>query len=63
MTRRVMLCLLVALVCTGAMGKKKSVRQQVWPDGTPISEWFSDTTRVDLSALKRYVVTDYGVDG
>ena len=45
------------------MGKQKKVKQELWPDGTPIPAWFSDTTRVDISGLKRYVVTDYGVDG
>lgn len=54
---------MLALACLTAMGKKKVQKQQLWPDGTPVSEWFSDTTRVDLSGLKRYVVTDYGVDG
>ena len=34
----------------------------IWPDGSPISSWFSDTTRVNPSALgRRYVVTKYGV--
>ena len=32
-----------------------------WPDGTPISSWFSDISRVNISHLKRYVITDYGV--
>ncbi len=37
-------------------------RQQMWSDGTYMDKWFSDTTRVDMSALgKKYVVTDYGV--
>jgi polygalacturonase len=34
----------------------------VWPDGTPIDTWFSNTEKVDVSALgKSYVITDYGV--
>ena len=34
----------------------------LWPDGTPISEWFADTTRLDpLQLGRQYVVTDYGV--
>ena len=33
----------------------------LWPDGTPISEWFSDISRVDLSLLKHYIITDYNV--
>ena len=42
--------------------KKKTVKQGLWPDGTEIAAWFQDTTRVDLSGLRHYVVTDYGVD-
>jgi len=37
-------------------------KTELWPDGTEIPAWFADTTRVDISGLKRYVVTDYGVD-
>ena len=55
--------LALALMCTVGTAKKKTVQQDLWPDGTPVSEWFKDTTRVDLSGLKHYVVTDYGVDG
>lgn len=41
---------------------KKKVQPQLWPDGTPISEWFNDTSRVDISTLgKQYVITDFGV--
>ena len=60
---RLITCLVLALVCTTGIAKKKVATPELWPDGTPISEWFKDTTRVDLSGLKRYVVTDYGVDG
>ena len=60
---RTILSLMLALACIAASGKKKVTKQQLWPDGTPISEWFSDTTRVDLSGLKHYVVTNYGVNG
>ncbi len=35
---------------------------ECWPDGTPISNWFADTSRIDISTLgTRYVLTDYGV--
>ena len=59
------LSLLVAFIIfiTTGMAKKKNVQPDLWPDGTPISQWFKDTSRVDLSALKHYVITDYGVDG
>ena len=53
---------LVLTVATSALGKKKTKTVDLWPDGTEIPAWFHDTTRVDLSGLKRYVVTDYGVD-
>ena len=62
MKQRLIIGLALLLLCTMAMGKKEVVKQELWPDGTPISEWFSDTSRVDVSKLgKRYVVTDYGV--
>ncbi len=51
--------LLMALLTLEANAKAK---KELWPDGTEISSWFSDTTRVDVNTLgKRYVITDYGV--
>lgn len=42
--------------------KKKQPKQQLWPDGSVMSEWFSDTTKVDVETLgKKYVITEYGV--
>ena len=36
--------------------------QDLFPDGTPIPEWFRDTTPTDISTLgKQYTITDYGV--
>ena len=63
MKQKIISCLMLAMLCTTAMGAKKKVSTtELWPDGTPIPTWFSDTTRVDVSTLgKRYVVTDYGV--
>lgn len=50
---------LLLLVCLGLQGAQK---KDLWPDGTPIDPWFSDTAAVDMATLgKRYVVTDYGV--
>ena len=63
MKTKVLMPLMLVLACMTATGKKKVTNQQLWPDGTPIAAWFSDTSRVDLSGLKHYVVTDYGVDG
>ncbi len=34
----------------------------VFPDGSPVPGWFSDSSKVDFSTLgKKYVLTDYGV--
>ena len=64
MRQRLLLGLVLLMACTVAMGKKKVVKPELWPDGTPIVEWFSDTARVDIDRLGRqYVVTQYGVDG
>lgn len=62
MKLRLLLGIALLLLCIAAMGKKKEVKQDLWPDGTPVPAWFNDTSRVDVSTLgKRYVVTDYGV--
>ena len=60
--RLLTMALVMLVVCTTADAKKKVSTVELWPDGTEIPAWFSDTSRVDLSGLKRYVVTDYGVD-
>ena len=57
-----MAALVMLMACTTAEAKKKVKSVELWPDGTEIPAWFSDTSRVDLSGLKHYVVTDYGVD-
>ena len=62
MKKTLMMCLVMLMACMTAEGKKKVKTVELWPDGTEIPAWFSDTSRVDLSGLKRYVVTDYGVD-
>ena len=64
MKRLLLLAMSAILLMAGmtAEAKKKVKVVDLWPDGTEIAAWFSDTSRVDLSGLKRYVVTDYGVD-
>ena len=62
MQQKILLGIMLLMLSTVAMGKKKEVKQDLWPDGTPIPAWFSDTTRVDVGKLgKRYDVTKYGV--
>jgi len=56
------LLLLVVVTATARMPRKRpQVQQETWPDGTVMNAWFKDTTRVDVSQWKRYVLTDYGV--
>ena len=55
-------CALVAMSTVMYGAKKKQPKQQLWPDGSVMSEWFSDTTKVDVETLgKKYVITEYGV--
>ena len=52
---------LMLLVCTSAFAKKKQ-KVDLFPDGTPIPEWFRQVDEVDVSKLgKQYKITDYGV--
>ena len=51
----------LAMLCTVSQAKKK-VTPQLFPDGTPIPEWFNDTAKVSIDNLgKQYVITNYGV--
>lgn len=53
-----LLFVLLAFTTIGAAKPKLGL----FPDGTPISTWFADTTKVELKDLgKPYVITDYGV--
>ncbi len=47
------------LLCMPSFAQKTTDQ---WPDGSEISEWFKQTTSVDIQTLgKAYHVTDYGV--
>ncbi len=49
------------LFCTTAVAKKKQ-KVDLFPDGTPVPEWFRQTDEVDITKLgKQYRITDYGV--
>ena len=56
------LCSIVLLgFCLSMSARRQKTPQDLWPDGTPVSAWFADTSRVDVGALgRRYVITDYG---
>ena len=54
-----LILLTVLLISCTANAKKK---QQLFPDGSVVPEWFNDTAKVDITNLgKKYVITDYGV--
>ena len=58
-TKTILASAFAALALCSADAKNQ---KQVWPDGTPMESWFTDTAKVDVSALGRqYVITDYGV--
>ena len=57
--RKIIALALTVLAITAANAKSKN---GLWPDGTPIDKWFSNTQKIDEGSLgKRYVITDYGV--
>lgn len=44
------------------MAAATSAKKELWPDGSVMDPWFSNTTKIDPAKLGRqYVVTDYGV--
>ena len=58
--KRVLLLSALVLVLGLQANAKKS--QNLFPDGTPIPAWFSDTADVNINTLgKQYVMTEYGV--
>ena len=58
--RKIIVVLVILFIANNNMsGKKKA---ECFPNGEIISEWFSDTTRIDINNLgKQYVITDYDV--
>ncbi len=58
-TRRLFFIYILLLTATVTVAAKKKA---LWPDGSEMSPWFTDTASVDMNQLgRRYVVTDYGV--
>ena len=53
---------ILLLLSLSSFAKKGIDSGHLWPDGTPIAPWFFDTTRVDISRLrKQYVLTDHRI--
>lgn len=52
----------LAVVFSVDAKKKVTNQQMLWPNGTVMTEWFTDTTKVDVKTLgKQYIITKYGV--
>ena len=50
------------ILCLMVSAKKKTAEPTQWPDGSQMSEWFTDTAKIDVKSLgKQYVITKYGV--
>ena len=58
--KRIFLLLIILTFASANNAKPKN--QALWPDGTMMDAFFSNTTKVDVKKLgKQYVITDYGV--
>lgn len=50
------------ILCVSLFIEAKRNQSKLFPDGTPIPEWFSDVRKVNVDTLgKQYIITDYGV--
>lgn len=55
------ICILLSAIAI-SLGCSAKKQTSIFPDGTPISSWFADTTGVELKDMgKPYIITDYGV--
>ena len=62
MKQRLSVVLTLLLMCGIAVGKKKVAVADTWPNGEPMSSWFTENGKVDIATLgKQYVLTSYGV--
>ena len=60
--KQLLTTLLITLTVISLQAKKKVQVADLWPDGTPIPEWFKVTKPVDLQSLgKQYRLTDYRI--
>ena len=59
--KKILLALACSLVGLSTINAQKNTKQ-LFPDGTPISSWFTVNKKITLPQLgKAYVITDYGV--
>ena len=58
--KKILLALACSLVGLSPINAQKNTKQ-LFPDGTPISSWFTVNKKITLPQLgKAYVITDYG---
>lgn len=53
---------ILSLILITTFALTSSAKKELWPDGTQMDAFFSNTTKVNVAALgKQYIITDYGV--
>ena len=53
---------ILSLILIATFALASSAKKELWPDGSAMDAFFSNTTKVDVKTLgKQYVITDYGV--
>ncbi len=54
--------LLFIVVLASCVSAKSKQQQTLWPDGSVMDAFFSNTSKIDVNTLgKQYIITDYGV--
>ncbi|MDE6291418.1 MAG: exopolygalacturonase, partial [Muribaculaceae bacterium] len=54
---------LTAIILLGIVAFTSHAEFKTFPDGSPVSNWFNDSSLPKTEELgKRYVITDFGVD-
>ena len=53
---------ILSLILIATYALASSAKKELWPDGSTMDAFFSNTSKVDIAALgKQYIITDYGV--
>ena len=53
---------ILSLILIAILSLPSSAKKELWPDGSKMDAFFSNTKKVDVASLGRqYIITDYGV--
>ena len=53
---------ILSLIIIATFTLAGSAKKELWPDGSAMDSFFSNTSKVEIKSLgKQYVITDYGV--